>query len=132
MNERNTFIVRVGEVALKGQNKPYFEKTLVDRIRRLLKKYQGVEVTRHEGLIFVYADKDIPEDTIISEIRKVFGVASISPAVSTEPHMEAIGKAAVDYMMNLIDKKGIKTFKVDAKRADKSFPIKSPDIARQV
>ena len=132
MNERNTFIVRVGEVALKGQNKPYFEKTLVDRIRRLLKKYQGVEVTRHEGLIFVYADKDIPEDTIISEIRKVFGVASISPAVSTEPNMEAIGKAAVDYMMNLIEKKGIKTFKVDAKRADKSFPIKSPDIARQV
>ena len=132
MNERNTFIVRVGEVALKGQNKPYFEKTLVDRIRRLLKKYQGVEVTRHEGLIFVYADKDIPEDTIISEIRKVFGVASISPAVSTEPNMEAIGKAAVDYMMNLIEKKGVKTFKVDAKRADKSFPIKSPDIARQV
>ena len=71
MNERNTFIVRVGEVALKGQNKPYFEKTLVDRIRRLLKKYQGVEVTRHEGLIFVYADKDIPEDTIISEIDKL-------------------------------------------------------------
>ncbi len=132
MNERNTFIVRVGEVALKGQNKPYFEKTLVDRIRRLLKKYQGVEVTRHEGLIFVYADKDIPEDTIISEIRKVFGVASISPAVSTEPNMEAIGKAAVDYMMNLIEKKGVKTFKVDAKRADKNFPIKSPDIARQV
>lgn len=132
MNERNTFIVRVGEVALKGQNKPYFEKTLVDRIRRLLKKYQGVDVTRHEGLIFVYADKDIPEDTIISEIRKVFGVASISPAVSTEPNMEAIGKAAVDYMMNLIEKKGVKTFKVDAKRADKNFPIKSPDIARQV
>jgi thiamine biosynthesis protein ThiI len=46
--------------------------------------------------------------------------------------MEEIGKAAVEYMLRLIEKKGIRTFKVDAKRADKSFPVKSPDIARQM
>ena len=130
--DRNVFIVRCGEVALKGQNKPYFEKMLVDRIKRLLHKYEGVEVRRREGLIFVYADKAIGKDEIIHEIGKVFGVASISPAKTCEPTMEAVFEAAVEYMMQLIEEKGIKTFKVEAKRADKSFPVTSPEIARRV
>jgi thiamine biosynthesis protein ThiI len=46
--------------------------------------------------------------------------------------MEEIGQAAVEYMLRLIEKKGVKTFKVDAKRADKNFPVQSPDIARQI
>ena len=131
-NERNIFIVRCGEVSLKGQNKPYFEKMLVERIRKLLKKFSGIEVTRHEGLIFVYADKTIAKDDIIRELKKVFGIDSISPAIHTEPDMDAISRAAVEYMNELIETKGIKTFKVDAKRADKNFPVKSPDISRRV
>ncbi len=131
-NEKNIFIVRVGEVALKGQNKPYFERMLVERIRKLLKKFSGVEVVRREGLIFVHSPKEIPKEDIIKEIKKVFGVDSISPAVKTEPDMKSIGDAAVEYMNELIREKGIKTFKVDSKRADKSFPVKSPDISRQI
>ena len=131
-DNKNIFIVRCGEVALKGQNKPYFEKMLVERIRKLLKKIPGTEVNRHEGLIFVYSDKDTDKDVIIKEIKKVFGVDSISPAVKCEADMDAIGEAAVKYMNELIETKGVKTFKVDAKRADKSFPVKSPDISRQI
>ena len=56
MNEQNIFIVRCGEVALKGMNKPYFDKMLVYRIKKLLKKFDNVEAYRHEGLIFVRAD----------------------------------------------------------------------------
>ncbi|MEG0391473.1 MAG: tRNA uracil 4-sulfurtransferase ThiI [Anaerovoracaceae bacterium] len=132
MNEKNIFIVRCGEVALKGQNKPYFERMLVERIKKLLKKFNGTEVKRQEGLIFVRADKSIDKEAIIKETRKVFGIASISPAIEVESNMEAIGEAAVAYMNTLIEEKGIKTFKVDAKRADKNFPVKSPDIAKQV
>lgn len=132
MNERHIFIVRCGEVALKGQNKPYFEKMLVERIKRLLRKFGGTQVKRNGGLIFVYADKSLDPDAIIKEIGKVFGIASISPAVEVESNMDAIGEAAGIYMDRLIEEKGIKTFKVDAKRADKSFPVKSPDIAKQV
>lgn len=132
MEDRNTFIVRCGEVALKGLNKPYFERMLVDRIKRVLKKYDGVEVKRNEGLIFVRALKELDSDMIVADISRVFGVASISPAVETESDMDAIGEAAVEYMLRLIEKKGVKTFKVDAKRADKNFPVKSPDIARQI
>lgn len=130
MNEQNIFIVRCGEVALKGMNKPYFEKMLVNRIKKLLKKFENVEAYRHEGLIFVRADKKHDPEMIIGEISKVFGVASISPALECESELNSIGDAAVALMMDLIEKKGIKTFKVDAKRADKNFPVKSPEIAR--
>ena len=132
MTEQNIFIVRCGEVALKGQNKSYFEKMLVERIRKLLKKFDGVSVRRDEGLIFVRASKDIPSKDIIKEISKVFGVASISPAVETNSNMDDIFEAAVAYMLKLIEEDGVETFKVEAKRADKNFPVKSPDIARQV
>lgn len=130
MNEQNIFIVRCGEVALKGMNKPYFEKTLVDRIRKNLKSMEGVEVKRHEGLIFVRADKKLNTDEIIKQVSKVFGVASISPAIECESDIDKIGEEAVKFMLKQIEERGIKTFKVEAKRADKNFPIKSPDIAR--
>ena len=129
MNEQN-ILVRCGEVALKGMNKPYFERMLVDRIRRNLKAFKGVDIKRQEGLIFIRAEKDLDIDAIIKETAKVFGVASISKAVEAEPELEAIGRASVDYMMNLIEERGVETFKVEAKRADKNFPVKSPEIGR--
>lgn len=130
MNEKNILIVRCGEVALKGMNKPYFERMLVDRIKNNLKSFQGVDVKRSEGLIFVRADKELDSDAIIKEISKVFGVASISKAVEAPSDMDAIGEEAVKYMLDLIEKRGIHTFKVEGKRADKTFPVKSPEIGR--
>ena len=130
MNEKNIFIVRCGEVALKGMNKPYFEKTLAERIRRNLKDYEGVEVKRHEGLIFVRSPKELDSEEIIRQVSRVFGVSSISPAVEAPSDLDAIGETAVDFMKQQIRERGIRTFKVEAKRADKTFPVKSPEIAR--
>ena len=122
MENRNIYIVRCGEVALKGLNKPYFERMLIERIRKVLKPYKETEVRREDGLIVVRTAPDLPKETVIREISKVFGVDSISPAVETETDMEAIGRAAVAYMQQQIEERGIRTFKVEAKRADKSFP----------
>lgn len=130
MNEKNIFIVRCGEVALKGMNKPYFEKTLAERIRRNLKDYEGVEVKRHEGLIFVRSPKELDSEEIIRQVSRVFGVSSISPAVEAPSALDAIGETAVEFMKQQIRERGIRTFKVEAKRADKTFPVKSPEIAR--
>lgn len=143
-NTEFIFIVRCGEVALKGMNKPYFERMLLERIRKLLKKFDGIRAYRQEGLIFVRAEK-VPEGapadeeairerkkSIIKEIGKVFGVASISPAMECDSTMEAISETAVAYMLDTIEERGTKTFKVEAKRADKNFPVKSPDISRQI
>ena len=130
MNEKNIFIVRCGEVALKGMNKPYFEKTLAERIRRNLKDYEGVEVKRHEGLIFVRSPKELDSEEIIRQVSRVFGVSSISPAVEAPSDLDAIGETAVEFMKQQIRERGIRTFKLEAKRADKTFPVKSPEIAR--
>lgn len=132
MNERNIFIVRSGEAALKGHNKPYFEKMLAERIRKLLRKFDGVEVRRMGGLIFIRSDRLIDKAAILKELSKVFGIASISPAVESPCEMDAIAKEAISFMQNLIAEQGIKTFKVEAKRADKNFPIQSPEIAKRI
>ncbi len=149
MNEKNIYIVRCGEVALKGMNKPYFERKLADRVRNSLADLglisgrpdkdrsngdeevkDGVEVSRHQGLIYIRSPKTIPDDEIIMRVSKVFGVASVSPAVEAESDLDKIGEEAVKYMLRQIEERGVKTFKVYAKRADKNFPVESPDIAR--
>lgn len=132
MNEKNILIVRAGEAALKGQNKPYFEKMLAERIKKLLRKFQGVQVNRSEGLILIRSEKDIPQDDIIHEVKKVFGITSVSPAVECNPEMAEIEKTAVEYMNGLIEKDGIKTFKVESKRANKAFPVISPEVSKKV
>ena len=134
MNEEKILIVRCGEVALKGMNKPYFERMLAERIHKRLKAagYGKASVKRHEGLIFVRFDREWDTVQLAGEISKVFGVASISPAVESESNMEAIGVEAVSFMEKLCEERCLRTFKVEAKRADKQFPIKSPDIARQI
>ena len=134
MNEEKILIVRCGEVALKGMNKPYFERMLAERIHKRLKAagYGKASVKRHEGLIFVRFDREWDTLQLAGEISKVFGVASISPAVESESNMDAIGVEAVSFMEKLCEERCVRTFKVEAKRADKQFPIKSPDIARQI
>lgn len=131
-DNKKIYIVRYGEVALKGQNKPYFEKMLVERIRRLVKRLGNVKVVRRDGLIFVYSDQATDEEALLKEMGKVFGIASISPAVEVASDMDKISEAACIYMDRLVKEQGITTFKVDAKRADKSFPVQSPGIAKHV
>ena len=132
MNEEKIFIVRCGEVALKGMNKPYFERVLVERIKKNLKNIAGNKVSRKEGLIFVRVPLESDTDEVIAEISKVFGVSSVSPALEVESELNAIGSKAVEFMNSMIKNEGVKTFKVEAKRADKNFPIKSPEIAARV
>lgn len=132
MNEEKIFIVRCGEVALKGMNKPYFERVLVERIKKNLKNIAGNKVSRREGLIFVRVPLESDMDEVIAEISKVFGVSSVSPALEVESELNAIGSKAVEFMNSMIKNEGAKTFKVEAKRADKNFPIKSPEIAARV
>lgn len=134
MNEKKIFIVRCGEVALKGMNKPYFERVLLQRIKKRLKSKieEPFEAFRKEGLIYVYADNAVDSEKLVKEVGSVFGVASVSPATESSNSIEEIGKVAVDFMNKAIEERGIKTFKVKAKRADKDYPIKSPKVARLI
>jgi len=135
----NIYIVRCGEVALKGQNKPYFERMLVQRVKKVLKEFEGVKVERADGLIFVRTPLELPREDVLKMVGRVFGVDSISPAkeiviegMTAEDALSEIGEVAVEVMMDLIERKNIKTFKIEGKRADKMFPIESPQIARRI
>lgn len=135
----NVYIVRCGEVALKGKNKPYFERMLLQRIRKVLKDFSNCRVDRLDGLIFVKTDKTVKKEDVLRRVGHVFGVASISPAeeieigdLSSEELLIKIGDVAVEMMLNLIEMKDVKTFKIDAKRADKTFPIESPQVGRMI
>ena len=130
--KKNLYIVRCGEVALKGMNKPYFERVLLERVRKSLEVYDDVEANWIDGLMFVRVPADIDEDEVISRCVRVFGVASVSPAVEVPKDINEIGRKAGEFMNEIIKAEDIKTFKVRAKRADKNFPIESPEIARQV
>ena len=138
-NNEKIFIVRCGETALKGQNKSYFERMLVQRIQKQTKALGGIKVERIDGLIFVRAPLTQDSDSLLKRVGRVFGVDSISPAIeidieglTAEQAIEEIGGAAVDFMMERIEKAHITTFKVDARRADKMFPIESPQIAKRI
>ncbi len=132
MNEEKIYIVRCGEVALKGMNKPYFERVLVERIKKNLKNIKDNRVSRKEGLIFVRVPLESDTNEVIAEISKVFGVSSVSPALEVESDLDSIGSKAVEFMNSMIENEGVKTFKVEAKRADKNFLIKSPEIAAKI
>lgn len=130
--EKNLYIVRCGEVALKGMNRPYFERVLLERVRGALSIYPDVESRWIGGLMLVKVPADVPEKDVVRTASKVFGVATVSPAKACVPDIDTIGKVAAEYMMDIIRKEGVTSFKVKGKRVDKTFPVQSPDIGRQV
>ncbi len=137
--KEKVYIVRCGESALKGDNKPYFERMLVGKIKSALKEVDGLVVERLEGLIFVRTPLETAPELVLKKVGRVFGVDSISPAteidytgMNASDTINEIGAVAAEVMLRLIAEKGIQTFKVEAKRADKNFPVESPRIAREV
>ena len=130
--DKKIYIVRCGEVALKGMNKPYFERILLERVRKAIECYEDAEAKWIDGLMFVRIPAEIPEDDVIAKCVRVFGVASVSPAVEAPKNIDEIGRVAAEFMQKIIDEEGVQTFKVKGKRADKSFAVQSPEIGRIV
>ena len=130
--DKKLYIVRCGEVALKGMNKPYFERILLERVVKAIECFDGAEAKWIDGLMFVRVPASVPEDDVIAKCVRVFGVASVSPAVEAPKDIDEIGRLAADMMQQIIDEEGVQTFKVKGKRADKSFAIESPEIGRVV
>lgn len=130
--KKNLYLVRCGEVALKGMNRPYFERILLERLKNALSYYEEVDAHWKNGLMLVRVDASIPTMEVVKNCSKVFGIASVSPAVEAPKDIDAIGAAAANFMQRIIDEEGVKTFKVRGKRVDKNFPVQSPDISKYV
>jgi len=121
---REILLVRYGEVFLKGQNRPFFLRKLVDHVKLAVQEVKG-HVWLSDGRIYVSDYTD--QDEAIRRVARVFGVHSVSPAIEMEKdNFEAICAQAAKMMEK---KNG--TFKVLAKRSDKRYPMDSPAIMRE-
>lgn len=131
---KNIYIIRCGEVSLKGMNKPYFERILLERLKKAFKfnNFNDADIRWIDGLIIAEVPSIYDSEEIIRAASKVFGVASVSYAIKTGKEIEEISNDAIIFMKNIMLKEDIKTFKVKAKRADKTYPIQSPEIARLI
>lgn len=124
----NVILVRYGEIVLKGNNRCKFEKKLVDNIKYALRD-EDAKVTFSQARLYVEPSDANDIERIMDKLKKVFGIVSISPAVKVESDMEAIKDISVRLMQE--ENMG-KTFKVEARRGDKSFPLQSMEIAREI
>ncbi len=122
-------LVRYGELGLKGKNRSFFENQLQKNIRLALSTFEKHRVSRTWGRLFVEIDS-ADRDSVISQLQNVFGIASVSPVVKTSLDMAEINAAALALMQSLHHSG--ETFKVESRRANKSFPLKSPEISREV
>jgi thiamine biosynthesis protein ThiI len=121
---RDVLLVRFGEVHLKGQNRPYFLRKLVNNVRRAVEDIGG-HVWLADSRIYVSEAQDMTQ--CIERVCKVFGVHSVSPAVEMDKDYEAIAAQCVEMMKG---KTG--TFKVSARRSDKRFPMDSMELQREL
>ena len=118
---QDLLLVRYGEIFLKGLNRPYFIRALVRKIRYALRG-MGAEVRVNDGRIFVRGFSDL--DECIDRVTRVFGVHSVCPAVEMpKEDFDAICAKAVEMTEGLSG-----TFKVNARRSDKRYPMNSPAI----
>lgn len=126
-------LVRYGEIFLKGLNRPYFEKLLLQSIQTKLRSFQGVSVERGDGRYYVRGFAEEEAGVVMEALTKVFGVHSISPAVETEKEIDAVFSAAESEVRQYLAKYRLNaaTFKVETKRSDKRFPMGSYEISRE-
>ncbi|HHW03092.1 MAG TPA: tRNA 4-thiouridine(8) synthase ThiI [Thermoanaerobacterales bacterium] len=124
----NMYLISFGEIALKGENRPFFERILIQRMKQALKGFDNVRIQKTHGRIYCFADG--AREDVISRLKKVFGIVAISPAYPCELEMNSIKEAALRAVKE-VDYRG-KTFKVETRRPNKSFPLKSPDVSREV
>ncbi|KPC74780.1 thiamine biosynthesis protein ThiI [Thermoactinomyces vulgaris] len=123
--KRNCILVRYGELALKGKNKAEFEDRLVKNIRDKVRRFPGVQVNKTHGRIFIEFGEQAVEP-ILEEVSQVFGLVGISPAIRVASDWEEIKGAVRELVESQRDT--VRTFKVNSKRANKTFPLGSQEM----
>ncbi len=124
------FLIKYAEIGIKGKNRILFEEALVRQIARSLKPVEGeFEVTREMGRIYVRADGSFDFEGAVDAMRHVFGISGICPVVIVEDEgFEALAQAVVRYTAEVYPEGRAKTFKIFARRSNKSYPRDSMQL----
>ena len=125
------FLIKYSEIGIKGKNRYIFEDALRDRVIEKLARCEGeFLVEKENGRIYVEAKSEFDFDEVIENLTKCFGIAHICPVVLVEDKtFETVCKELLEHMKEEIGDKPF-TFKVFAKRSDKSYAMTSPEICR--
>ena len=123
------FLIKYGEIGVKGKNRYVFENALVDRMKEVLAETDGTfHIIREQGRIYVEAEGSFDYDETIEALKRVFGIVGICPVVLTEDHgFEALSETVLDYMQKMYGDKTM-TFKVMTRRVNKRFPMESMEV----
>ena len=120
-------LIHYSEIGLKGKNRPFFENALLQQVRAALGRTEGVK--RIFGRLLVELQKADDAHLLVTTLQRVFGIASISPAVMVKAEVQAIGTVAGELLGS---KPEAKSFRVLTKRSDKQFPLTSVQLNAQI
>ena len=127
----NVILLRYGELALKGKNRYVFINQLVSRTKAAMLGIEGsYKVEKFQGRIVVSGSYD--QNEAITRISRVFGLVGVCPVDVTDKNIDAIYATALMHMQKVVGEKKDVTFKVEARRSDKTFELDSMEIARKV
>lgn len=128
---KELILLKCGELALKGLNRHTFEDALIQNCRRRLEPLGKFRISRSQSTIYVEPQEEGTDlDEAVERLKKVFGIAALTRAGIVRKDFEDIKSKAASYLQR--DLRAAKTFKVEAKRSDKSFPMKSPQICAEL
>ncbi len=119
-------LVRYGEIALKGRNRPFFLQALTRNLAA--QAGRPLQIRHHFGRVLVRLDGGEEDAALTHRLRRTFGVVSVSPALEVPPRLDAITEAAAALAARALEQRAVATFKVDARRADKRFPLSSVEV----
>ncbi len=129
---KEVLLIKNGELVLKGLNRNTFEDILVKNMkRRLMNSVGKFTFTKSQSTVIAQpVQDDIDFDEAVETVKKIFGIAAFSRAAVAQKDFEDIKRVALEYLGDEL--REVKTFKVNAKRSDKRFPMTSPEICREV
>ena len=129
----HTFLLKYGEIGIKGKNRYLFEDALVRQVRYALKDVDGnFDVHKSQARIYVDCEGDYDYEDTVEHLKRVFGLVGICPVVRMEDKgFEELKKDVVAYMAEMYPDRNF-TFKVESRRARKSYPKNSMEISRDL
>ena len=131
MNIQEVILCKFGEVVLKGANRQSFQSQLIKEIRRRASVYGTFKIYFKQSIVYIEPTDDLCDmEGMYEAAKKIFGIVGVNRAAVCEKNMDSIMEMAKIYLPEKLA--GKRTFKVDAKRSDKRFPLKSPEISREI
>jgi len=128
---KEILLCKYGEIVLKGANRKYFEDMLCREMKKRARAYGNFDVYRAQSTIYIDPKDDSADlDGMFEAASKVFGIVAIARAAVCEKSMDSISDTVREYIPSFLE--GKRTFKVEAKRSDKTFALDSMEISREI